>query len=205
MDSGSHLRKISTITRKAYDKIRQSEKFNENNAILLGIKTGINEFELHNMKITFSSSPTWKFEESSINFNEIRITISLHKNNSTISIVWYCVSKNVGSFTKEDYQIIEKKLLDLENERTGVNLALLAVVPPNNYYDAEEMKLLISSVNDIVVINDELREDLIYLSCCVKDELMEFRKSFDHEIHRFLEDLLFHKLMILHSKLLKVT
>jgi hypothetical protein len=184
---------LSAETMLDISKIIRADESAHNVTILNGLGAGISNFMtsvLEDMQILGSKS--LDISESGIQINEIRFLTELKLKKSQISSIWYCVSKKKESFSKEDFDFIEKKLTSLEDERLGMNLTILCLVTDKEDVplDEEFVKSHIKSMDELFLIDKRLERDLISLGCCKKHEIPELQRPFDQHIRSKFTDLL---------------
>ena len=184
---------ISHETTMDISKILRANENAQNTTILSGISHGISNFmDAYLDSVVNIGSKSIEITENGLHINEIRFNTELKLKKSSISSIWYCVSKDKESFVDEDYEFIESTLKSLENERFGINLTILCLVTDKEdvEIDNEFVKEKIKSVDEIFLIDKRLKKDLISLGCCNQAEIIEFQIPFDRNINSTFTNLL---------------
>lgn len=184
-------KKVSLETRSNIDKITTSPKNTQNMAILEGIKKGMQSFMENDFTDISNPKSGWiKNTVSGMIFNDLKLTTQLSTGES-ISTVWYCIDKEKESFESKDFEELELELQSLKSERLGTNLTLLFLVTDVEYTKSQlqEIKNVITSVDKIALVNNDLKKELIGLYCSKIEEKDEYKDEFNRILREILSDM----------------
>lgn len=184
---------ISHDTMMDVSKILRADENAQNTTILTGIGAGITNFMSAVLEdVQTLGSKSTEVTESGLHINEIRFMTELKLKKSTVSSIWYCVSKEKESFVEEDFEIIENKLESLKNDRIGINLTILCIVTDKEDIPLNEefVKKHVKSIDELFLIDKKLKNDLITIGCCNINEISDLQQPFDRHIRSKFTDLL---------------
>lgn len=184
---------LSTETRMDINKILRADQIAKNTTILEGIGKGITNFMGSVLEdVNILNSRFIKQTETGLFISEIKFVTEPKTKKSDITSVWYCVSKEKESFTKNDFDEIEKELKHLKDDRMGINLTMLCIVTDKEDVPLDEVdiKKKITSIDELFLIDKRLMKNLISLGCCREPEVTELQQPFDQYIKsKFIDSL----------------
>jgi len=187
-------RELSLETRTEVSKYLRAEPGIQNVTILSGIKTGIENFMDNTIsQVSGIETKTLRSTKYGLTISEMRLNVTINRNKASISIIWYCISKDKESFEEKDFRELEIELKSLSEERRGINLSVLSLIADKGVILLQHdlIKNSIQSVDSIIIIDDKLKRVLISLACCKKNEVGEVRGLFEQKIKPQFEDLLY--------------
>ena len=180
-----------------------------NNFYLDGIKKGMEKWEnIYTSVYAADASSFLKPTDengseavtSPIFMNKIRIDLKVTKteqtetggtkvNTSEHSIVWYCASKkHNNSFDDSDFEYINEIIKKDENYIMGTQKSLLTIFDDIPAKKEDELKEIISSVDEIFIHDQLTKEHLVGLAFVGEKDKDNFRDTYDTTISRISEE-----------------